>query len=87
MKKYSIYVLFVLLMLFNNNVNVINYQVERKKYSESLNNTFEDDNSKDDKMPNLCFMARKKPLLTFNSSMSNSYTFDELGIEFKEMSL
>lgn len=44
MKKYSIYVLFVLLMLFNNNVNVINYQVERKNYSESLNNTFEDNN-------------------------------------------
>ena len=44
MKKYSIYVLFVLLILFNNNVNVINYQVEGKNYSESLNNTFEDDN-------------------------------------------
>ena len=44
MKKYSIYVLFVLLMLFNNNNDVINYRVERKNYSESLNNTFEDDN-------------------------------------------
>lgn len=43
MKKYSIYVLFVLILFLSNNNN-INYHVDKKNYSESLNNTFEDDN-------------------------------------------
>lgn len=43
MKKYSIYILFILLMLFNNCDN-ISYRVNKKIYFEPLNSTFIDDN-------------------------------------------
>ena len=53
----------------------------------SYNDTFDYDDSDDDKVANLCFMALEKDKVTSNSYDSTPYTFDELQDAFEELAI
>ena len=51
----------------------------------SDSDSFDDDDSKEDQMGNLCFMALDEPKVTSNSPNLNSYTFDKLQDAFDDL--
>ena len=65
-------------------------QNSRKKAIKAIwsdSDTSDDDESMDEKITNLCFMALEEQKVTSNSCDSNPYTFDELQDAFGELAI